>query len=98
DDSLTLRLFDAVRRGDVQAVRNLLASGANPRLSNGREAPLHVAARHGPAAVVEALIEGGALEWQPNNKGRTPLDVARSGRAKERAAIIALLDRNAIFD
>ncbi|MBV8749983.1 MAG: ankyrin repeat domain-containing protein, partial [Candidatus Eremiobacteraeota bacterium] len=91
-------LFAPVRAGDVDAVRTLLANGANPRLDDGRETPLHVAARRGPAALVEALLEGGALEWQTDRDGRTPLDVARRGRARERAAIIALLDRSHIAD
>jgi ankyrin repeat protein len=91
-------LFAAVRAGDVDAVRRLLAAGANPRLDDGRETPLHAAARRGPLALVEVLIEGGALEWQTDRKGRTPLDVARTGRARERAAIVTLLDRSAIAD
>jgi peptide-methionine (S)-S-oxide reductase len=91
-------LFAPVRAGDVDAVRELLARGANPRLGDGRETPLHVAARRGPLAIVEALIEGGALEWQPDRAGRLALDVARRGPARERAAIVALLDRSAIAD
>jgi len=91
-------LFEAVRARDIDAVRRLLADGANPRLDDGRETPLHAAARVGPLALVEALIEGGALEWQTDRQGRTPLDVARRGRARERAAIVALLDRSAIED
>jgi len=91
-------LFVAVRSGDVDAVRALLAAGANPRLDDGRETPLHAAARRGPRALVEALIEGGAFEWQTDRKGRTPLDVARRGRARDRSAIVAILDRSAIAD
>jgi ankyrin repeat protein len=91
-------LFSAVRASDVGLVRRLLAEGVNPRLDDGRETPLHAAARRGPCAVVEALIEGGAFEWQTDRKNRTPLDVARGGRARERAAIVAMLDRSAIAD
>jgi len=91
-------LFAAVRAGDVDAVRALLAGGANPRIGDGRETPLHAAARRGPLALVEALIEGGALEWQPDRAGRLPLEIARRGRPRERAAIVALLDRSAIAD
>ena len=91
-------LFAAVRAGDADAVRRLLAAGANPRQDDGRETPLHAAARRGPLELVEALIEGGALEWQTDRKGRTPLDVARRGRARERSAIATLLDRSAIAD
>jgi peptide-methionine (S)-S-oxide reductase len=91
-------LFTAVHAGDVGAVRRLIAEGANPRLDDGRETPLHAAARRGPLALVEALIEGGALEWQADRKGRLPIDVARHGRAADRSAIVALLDRYAISD
>lgn len=98
DEVTASPLFAAVRAGDVDAVRRLIAEGANPRLSDGRETPLHAAARRGPLALVEALIAGGALEWQADSNGRTPLDVARRGRARERAAIVALLDRAAIAD
>ena len=91
-------LFAAVRAGDVDAVRRLIAGGANPRLGDGRETPLHAAARRGPLALVEALVEGGAFTWQADRQGRTPLDVARGGRARERAAIVALLDESAIAD
>jgi peptide-methionine (S)-S-oxide reductase len=48
--------------------------------------------------MVETLIEAGALDWQPDARGRRPLDVARRGRARNRRAIIALLDRNADAD
>ena len=91
-------IFAAVRAGDVAAVRGLLAGGANPRLGDGRETPLHAAARRGPLALVESLLAGGALEWQPDSAGRTALDVARRGRPRERAAIVALLDRSSIAD
>ncbi|HEY0382244.1 MAG TPA: ankyrin repeat domain-containing protein [Candidatus Elarobacter sp.] len=91
-------LFAAVKAGDADEVRRLLAEGANPRWDDGRETPLHAAARRGPLEVVEALIEGGALEWQTDRAGRTPLDVARRGRPHDRAAIVALLDRSVIAD
>jgi len=91
-------ILAATRAGDVEAVRRLLAEGANPRVGDGREAPLHAAARRGPLALVETLIVGGALAWEPDAAGRTPLDVARRGRGRERAAIVALLDRRAIAD
>ncbi|MDQ6941697.1 MAG: ankyrin repeat domain-containing protein [Candidatus Eremiobacteraeota bacterium] len=54
-------LFAAVRAGDVATARRLLAEGANPRVDDGRETPLHVAARLGPCAGVEALLEAGAV-------------------------------------
>lgn len=91
-------LMAAVRSGDLAAVRALLVAGANPRTGDGRETPLHAAARRGPAQIVEVLLLGGALEWQTDAAGRTALEVARRGRPRERAAVIALLDRTVIAD
>lgn len=91
-------LIKAVRAGDLKVVHTLLAAGANPQLGDGREAPLHAAARRGPLALVEALISAGAREWLVDRNGRTPLDVARRARPRQRAAIVALLDRTTIGD
>jgi hypothetical protein len=91
-------LIIAVRAGDLDDVRRLLDAGANPRVGGNGESPLHAAARRGPLAVVETLITAGAVEWQPDAKGRTPLDVARTSRARDRNAIVALLDRTQIAD
>ncbi len=91
-------LFAAVRAGDVDAVRQLIAEGANPRLDDGRETPLHAAARRGPLELVEALIEGGAFTWQVDRAGRLPLDVARRGRARDRSDIVQLLDPSYVAD
>jgi peptide-methionine (S)-S-oxide reductase len=91
-------ILASIRAGDLDAVRRLLAEGANPRVGDGRETPLHAAARRGPLALVETLIAGGALAWETDVAGRTPLDVARRGRARDRAAIVALLDRRTIAD
>jgi peptide-methionine (S)-S-oxide reductase len=91
-------LFAAVRRADLDEVRRLLDRGANPRLGNGEETPLHVAARSGPLALVELLLVGGALEWQTDAQERTPLEVALDGQSPDRDAIVALLDRDFIAD
>jgi len=91
-------LIEAVRAGDLAAVRRLLAAGANPNAGDGTETPLHAAARRGPRELVEALIAGGGLEWLPDAEGRTPLDVARAAQPQDREGIIALLDRSAIGD
>lgn len=91
-------LVAAVRSGDLERVRRILADGANPNLGGADETPLHIAARVGPASVVEALIVAGALEWQRDAKGRLPLDVARRSGSPERAKIVGLLDRDAVSD
>jgi ankyrin repeat protein len=88
----------AVRARDLEAVRAALTAGGNPRRYFNGETPLHTAARFGSLAIVEALIEGGALEWQRDVGGRTTLELARSGRSPDRDAIVALLDRERIPD
>jgi hypothetical protein len=86
---------DAARLAIVEA---LLAAGANPRHDGAGETALHAAAVRGPATLVERLIVGNALEWQPDRKGRIPLALARRSKAVDRAAIVALLDRERIHD
>jgi hypothetical protein len=91
-------LLAAVRSGDIDGVRKLLLEGVNPRIGDERDLPLHVAARRGPLELVEVLIAGDALPWQLDGKGRTALECALRGRASDRAAIVALLDRTTIVD
>jgi ankyrin repeat protein len=76
----------------------LLDAGANPRNDAAGETALHAAAARGPLALVERLIVGNALEWQPDRKGRIALGVAKRGKAADKAEIIALLDRSRIVD
>jgi hypothetical protein len=76
----------------------LLSAGASPRHDGGGETALHAAANRGPLALVELLIRRGALEWQPDAKGRPPLAAARRGKAADKAAIIELLARPVIRD
>ncbi len=90
-------LLAAIRAGDLETAQRLL-DGANPRAGDGVDLPLHLAARRGHRALVEALIVAGALEWQPDGAGRTALDAARLGRSRERSAIVALLDRTSIAE
>jgi ankyrin repeat protein len=86
-------LLAAVRAGDVEAARAALDAGADPR--RGPLPPLVAAAEHGPRALVELLIRRGALTWQPDASGRTPLDAARvAGQAE----IAELLDRPVLSD
>jgi hypothetical protein len=79
-------IFEAVKAGDLEAVRRLLAE--DPSLLNARDAgsgatPLHWAAWSGHAAIVSLLISSGADTSAKNRKGETPLNVAeRAGRAE----------------
>ena len=60
--------------------------------------PLHVVALRGPVALAELLIAHGAIEWEPNAKGHSALDIARRSRAEDRKALVELLDRPVIRD
>jgi peptide-methionine (S)-S-oxide reductase len=89
---------DAPAAARLAIVDALLEAGANPRRDGAGETALHAAARRGPLALVERLIVGNALEWQSDRKRRIPLAVARRSDAVDKAAIVALLDRDRIDD
>ena len=76
----------------------LLAAGANARKGAPGRRPLHAAAARGPVGLVELLIRHGAIEWEPDVKGRSALDLARRSQARDREAMIELLDRPVIRD
>jgi ankyrin repeat protein len=76
----------------------LLRAGAYARAFAPEGRPLHIAAAHGPVALAELLILHGAIEWEPDAKGRSALDVARRGRTRHKAALVELLDRPVIRD
>jgi ankyrin repeat protein len=89
---------DASAETRIAIAGALLSAGANPRHDNGGVTALNAAASRGPLALVELLIAKGALEWQPDGKGRPPIVAARRGKAADEAAIIELLDRPVIRD
>ena len=69
----SVNLFDAIKDGDVRAVREALDRGASPNEQNDRgETALHVAALETKPDVVELLLKSGA---NPNKslRGETPL-------------------------
>ena len=93
-------LLAAVRSGQVEAVRLLIAAGARVRTiyQDGTTA-LHWAAARGPLAMVELLIRSGAKEWMEDQHGKKAIDYAREfGDAPDKEQIIALLDRPVIRD
>jgi YVTN family beta-propeller protein len=71
-------LSDAVSRGDLARMKELLASGAkiNGRQSDGGGTPLSTAAFHGRLESAKFLIENGAKVDATNADGNTPLHVA----------------------
>lgn len=76
----------------------LLGAGASSRKAVPGQRPLHAVAMRGPASLAELLIRHGAIEWEPNIKGRSALDIARRSRARDKAAMIELFDRPVIRD
>jgi hypothetical protein len=89
---------DAPDEARLAIVDALLVAGANPRRDGAGETALHAAAARGPLALVERLIRGEALEWQPDSEGRPAVALARAGEGRDKAAIIELLDRPVIRD
>ena len=75
-------LLEAVRRGDVAAVRTLLRDGADPNVAQGDGmSALHIAAEEGNAEIARLLLDRGAkVEARTRLGGYTPLHLA-SGNA-----------------
>ncbi|KAM9343096.1 BRCA1-associated RING domain protein 1 [Pholidichthys leucotaenia] len=71
----------AAIKGDVAAVKKLLALGADPNLKdNAGWTPLHEACNLGHLLVAEALVSGGALLNTPGYENDSPLhDAVRNG-------------------
>jgi ankyrin repeat protein len=79
-------------------VRALIEAGGSARKATPGQRPLHIVAERGPFELAELLIRHGAIEWEPNEKGRSALDIARRSRSRDRAAMVELLDRPVIRD
>ena len=74
-------LIEAVRRGDVSAVRSLIRRGSDVNAAQGDGlTPLHWAAMNGEAEIAEILVYAGAnLAARTRNGAYTPLHVASRG-------------------
>ena len=73
----SLSLLEAVRRGDLQRVKDFLANGADVNAKRGDfTTPLHLAAQGGHKEIAELLIANGVDVNAKKNNGRTPLDRA----------------------
>jgi ankyrin repeat protein len=87
-----IRLPEAARAGDMEAVRALLAAGAEVDASDpdGTTA-LHWAVYRDDAAMVARLIEAGADVNRPNRNGAIPLALACPNAAANPAIVERLL-------
>jgi ankyrin repeat protein/HEAT repeat protein len=99
---LSESLIDAVRTGDADTVRQLLASGADPNAANDMGwTALHYAARGRRLEIMQALVAGGADVNRQDQFGRTPLlevaaaDIFQRKDAKETSAMKFLLQAGA---
>jgi ankyrin repeat protein len=81
-ETLTKRLVEAVRRGDVALAKTLLNKGADPNFEGlDSESPLIAAIRSGHLELVKLLLDKGAdanRETGGNESGVTPLIIAAS--------------------
>ena len=91
-------LLDAARSGDTEAVRALLAGGADPDVAQGDGlTPLHMAAQQGHVEITDLLIgAGAALEVRTRLGGYTPLHLA--SEAAHVAVVRRLMDAGAEVD
>ncbi|MGY4649600.1 glutaminase A [Mycobacterium sp. URHB0021] len=92
----TIRLLYAASQGDLDELRAVLASGADPNAADydGRTG-LHLAAAEGQLAAVRFLLAAGARPGATDRWGGTPLTDAR--RAKHNA-VVTLLESQASGD
>jgi len=69
-------LWEAAMRGNIEAVKQHLAAGADVNVKDARGmTPLHLATSNGQKEIVEPLIAAGADVNAKMNNGMTPLDV-----------------------
>lgn len=91
-------LSEAAPADRLAVAEALLAAGASARKGVPGQRPLHAVAARGPVGLAERLILHGAIEWEPDVKGRSALDIARMSRAPDKAALVELLDRPVVRD
>jgi ankyrin repeat protein len=86
----------AVGNNHPEAVRTLLAAGADPNRRDGSDGNtmLHTAAtKRGGEVLIEMLLKAGADPAVTNSDGKTPLDVALEHSYKESARRLRAMDQ-----
>ena len=71
-----ISILDAAEKGNIEAVKQHLADGADVNAKDRGWTPLHYAAIRGHKEIAELLIAKGANVNAKNNVGDTPLDLA----------------------
>ncbi|MEB4212047.1 glutaminase A [Mycobacterium sp. 94-17] len=92
----TMRLLYAASQGDLDELRAVLATGADPSAADydGRTA-LHLAAAEGHSAAVRYLLESGARPGATDRWGGTPLTDAKRAKHAAVAQLLAAQDAGA---
>lgn len=86
------RLIETVRRGDIQAVQNLLGQGADPNAHNQSDyTALMTAVHFNYEQMVRILLDAGADIDAQDNSGTTALMVACKNIIPSSYAIVSLL-------
>jgi ankyrin repeat protein len=70
------KIHEAIEEGDIEAVKQQLAEGADVNAGPEKITPLHYAAQGGEMEIVELLISKGADVNAKNYERKTPLDSA----------------------
>ena len=94
----TQEIFDALRKGDIPAVKALIEK--TPQVVDSRDSrgmtPLHYAATGGNADLVSFLVDKGAKLEVQNAQWKTPLHLAATNDRKD--AVVALLKKGAALE
>lgn len=85
-------LFTLIRKRDFEKFKQAIAAGANLHaLTKNGMTPLHRAAEFGLVNFVEALLEAGSKIDTLDEKNRTPLYVAATGKTPEHTKVFITL-------